>query len=412
MKDKFKKRLSSKTNVVITGLGLITPIGIGAPDFWNACLKGRSGVKPMLPTQNRCLSVSIAGTVLDFVPSSFISPGRPDRMDRFSHFAIAATKFAMEDARLKLEQENRRKIGVIFGSSVGGMIVAEEEIERLHTGGPKKVHPKLIPAYTLNASAAEVAIKWGMKGVNLSISTPYVSGTAALGVAYDAFQLYDLDVLVAGGMDAPLARLTSKFILRTGLVSSKAIRPFDKKRDGFVLGEGCAVLVFERLEHALERGASIYAEYGGYGQTHSALSHDIDSRMKAADLALEMASVSREEVDYIHANGTATREGDVIETEMIKALFGDRAYEIPISATKSMIGHTIGAAGAIELAVCALAIRDGVIPPTINYETPDPECDLDYVPNFARKMKVRVALSNAFGLYGDNVVSVLKRFTL
>ena len=354
----------------------------------------------------------IAGTVLDFDPASFVSPGRPDRMDRFSHFTIAATKLALEDARLKLEQEDRRKIGVILGSSIGGMLVAEEQMERLHTGGPKKVHPKLIPAHTPNAPAGEVAIKWGMKGANLSILTPYVSGAVALGIAYDAFQLYDLDVLVAGGVDAPLARLTSKAILKTGLVSSKAIKPFDKKRDGFVLGEGCAVLVLERLEHALEREASIYAAYGGYGQTHSVSSHDIDSRMKAADLALKMASVSREDVNYIHANGTATREGDVIETRAIKALFGARAYNIPISATKSMIGHTIGAAGAIELAVCTLAIRDGVIPPTINYETPDPECDLDYVPNIARKTKVKVALSNAFGLYGDNVVSVVKRFTL
>jgi 3-oxoacyl-[acyl-carrier-protein] synthase II len=360
-----------KTNVVITGLGLITPIGIGAPDFWNACLKGRSGVRPVPPTQNRGPSVPIAGTVLDFDPASFVSPGRPDRMDRFSHFAIAATKFALEDARLKLEQENRRKIGVILGSSIGGMLVAEEQMERLHTGGPKKVHPRLIPAYTPNAPAGEVAIKWGMKGANLSILTPYVSSAVALGIAYDAavalgiaydaFQLHDLDVLVAGGVDAPLIRLTSKFILRTGLVSSKAIRPFDKKRDGFVIGEGCAVLVLERLEHALERGASIYAEYGGYGQTHSASSYDIDSRMKAADLALKMALVSREDVNYIHANGTATREGDVIETRAIKALFGARAYDIPISATKSMIGHTIGAAGAIESAVCALAIRDGII---------------------------------------------------
>ena len=401
-----------RTNVVITGIGLITPIGIGVTDFWNACQKGRSGVRPVSPTQNRGPSVPIAGTVLDFDPASFVFPGRPDRMDRFSHFAIAATKFALEDARLKLEQENRRKIGVILGSSIGGMLVAEEQMERLYTRGPKKVHPRLIPAYTPNAPAGEVAIKWGMKGANLSILTPYVSSAVALGIAYDAFQLHDLDVLVAGGVDAPLIRLTSKFILRTGLVSSKAIRPFDKKRDGFVLGEGCAVLVLERLEHALERGASIYAEYGGYGQTHSVSSHDIDSRVKAADLALKMALVSREDVNYIHANGTATREGDVIETRAIKALFGARAYDIPISATKSMIGHTIGAAGAIESAVCALAIRDGIIPPTINYETTDPECDLDYVPNIARRMKVRVALSNAFGLYGDNVVSVLKQFTL
>lgn len=401
-----------KTNVVITGLGLITPIGIGAPDFWNACLKGRSGVRPVPTTQNRGPSVPIAGTVSNFDPALFVSPGRPDRMDRFSHFAIAATKFALEDARLKLEEENRRKIGVILGSSIGGMIVAEEQIERLHTRGPKKVHPKLIPAYTPNAPAGEVAIKWGMKGANLSVLTPYVSGAVALGIAYDAFQLYDLDVLVAGGVDTPLSRLTSKFILETGLVSSKAIRPFDKKRDGFVLGEGCAVLVLERIEHALERGASIYAEYGGYGQTHSVSSHDIDSKIKAAELALEMALVSKEDVDYIHANGTATREGDIIETEMIKAFFGARAYNIPISATKSMIGHSIGAAGAIELAVCALAIRDGVIPPTINYEAPDSECDLDYVPNIARETKVKLAISNAFGLYGDNVVSVLKQFTL
>ena len=401
-----------KKRVVITGLGLVTPIGIGVDNFWKSCWQGQSGSRPISPSGNRDPSVPLVSAVKNFDPAQFIFSGKPERMDPFAHYALAASSLALRDASINLEHQNLQKIGVILGTSLGGMTVAEEQMEKLQINGPKKVHPKLVPANTLNAAAGEVAIAYGLKGANLTVSTPFVSGAVAIGLAYDSFQFCELDIILAGGVDVPLPHLTSMSIMRDDIVSLNATKPFDRNRDGFVIGEGCGILALERLEHALERGAFIYAEYGGYAQTHSTSAQKVKNRISAIELALESASLSKKDVDFIHAHGTATQEGDLLETQAIKALFGSRAYKIPISATKSMLGHTIGAAGAIELAVCALAIRDSLIPPTINYEEPDPECDLDYVPNKARELKVKNTLSNCFGHKGDNIVSVLKHYTL
>ena len=398
-----------KTRIVITGLGPVTPIGIGVSDVWAACLEGRSGIKTILSDDNSPFRLSIAGTIPDFNPAEYFNAAKFSWMDRFAHFAVVAAKLALADAGISLECENPRKIGVIFGSCLGGMLVGEEQLDLLNTKGPKRVRPKLVPANTLNSAAGEIAIAFGLKGPNLSVSTSYMSSATALGLAYDVFQLYDLDIVVAGGMDAPLGNLTSKSLLGTTKISRKCGSPFDLNRDGFALSEGGAVLVMESLAHALKRSAPIYAEYAGYGQTRNVSSTDAKGLIRAARQALDNDAISQEEVDYIQAHGAATQEEDRLETKAIKELFGEKAYRIPISAAKSMIGHTIGGAGAIDAAICALTIRDGVVAPTINYTTPDPTCDLDYVPNKKRKVPVRAALVNALSLNGDCFVVFMKK---
>ena len=333
-------------------------------------------------------------------------------MDRFAQLGVAAAKLAVEDACLEMDEQDSRKIGVVCGSCLGGMLVAEEQLYILRTKKARRVRPKLVPATTINALSGEISIELGLKGPNLSMSTSYICGAAALGLAYYAFQLYDLDVMIVGGVDAPLGSLTIRSLMGVDQISKTAIRPFDLNRDGFILSEGGAVLVMERLEHAQQRGAEIYAEYAGYGQTRGANALDAAAMLHASHQALDAASLTPEAVDYVQAFGAATPLGDRLETDVIKALLGQRAYQIPVSAVKSMVGHTFGGAGAIEIAVCALSIKHQQIAPTINYEFPDPACDLDYVPNHARPSDLRVALAHGVGLTGDYVATVIQEVDL
>lgn len=357
---------------------------------------------------NRGLKLRIAGLLENFDPKNILSDCKYDWMDRFAHIAVAAGKLALDDAGIDLNGEDRRKIGVVFGSSLGGMHVAEEQLEILFTKGPKRIRPKLIPANTLNSAAAEIAITFGLKGPNLTVTASDVSSSAAIGLAYDAFQIYDLDIVIAGGTDAPFSPLTVKSLLGKRLISSSASRPFDLDRDGFVLSEGGALLILENFEHAQRRAANVYAEYGGYGLCR------INPRMNgqplthAARMALQCSSVPIEAVDYIQAHGSATRQGDEIEARGICQLLGDRFLQVPVSAAKSMLGHTLGGAGAIDIAVCALTIRDGTLVPTINHVTRDPRCNLNLVCKHTQARPVNCALINAISLNGDSMVTVLK----
>ena len=398
-----------RKRVVITGIGPVTPIGIGVTAFWESCLAGRSGIGPIrLSSNSHGPDISVAGQVSDFDPVEFIPKAKAKWMDRFAHLGVAAAKLAVADACLDLEDQDLRKIGVIGGSCLGGMQVAEEQLSILKTKKASRVRPKLVPATTINSLSGEISIALGLKGPNLSMSNSYVCGAEALGLAYYAFQLYDLDVMVVGGVDAPLGSLTVRSLMGVDHISNTAIRPFDLNRDGFILSEGGAALVMERLDHARQRGAEIYAEYAGYGQTRGAGARDADALLQASRQALNTAALTPESVDYVQASGAATPLGDRLETDALKVLLGPRAYRVPVSAVKSMVGHTFGGAAAIEIAVCALSLRHQQVSPTINYESPDPDCDLDYVPNQARSADLSAVLAHGVGLTGDYVATVLR----
>ncbi len=415
-----------KRRIVITGFGIVTPIGIGIKNFWKSCLNGKSGVAKIQSFNTDDSPIKIAAEVKDdeFIP--YLPNPKDRRLDRFSQFALVAMEEALTMAKLDFDKEEENEFGVYIGSSLGGMVSAEKYIALLRTDGPKEVHPSYIPTHMLSAPAAEIAIRYKFTGPNLGFSGVFSSGACAIAQAYNTMQIYDdIDIVFAGGADAPILPLVSRSFSNLGAMSKrngepeKASRPFDKDRDGFVLGEGAGIVVLECLEHALERGAPILAEIAGidvmYNIHHmmspvSDRNGRIKAMVKAMNLALKDASLSPSDVDYINAHGISTPTNDIEETEAIKTVFGDHAYKLAISATKSMIGHTIGAAGAIELIVCALAIENGIIPPTINYENPDPKCDLDYVPNVPREREINVALSNSFGFGGNDITMVIRKY--
>jgi 3-oxoacyl-[acyl-carrier-protein] synthase II len=409
-----------KRRVVITGLGLATPLGVGLDNVWERIVAGQSGVGPITRFDASAHDTRIAAEVRDFKPEDFISGKELRRMDLFIQYALAATKIAVQDAGLDLTKEDAERVGVIVGTGLGGLPTLEKYHSILLERGPGRISPFFIPMLIANEAPGNIAIHYGIKGPNLSIVTACATGAHCIGDACRVIQYGDADVMVAGGTEANLTPLTVggfnalKALSVRNDAPEKASRPFDKERDGFVIGEGAGIVIIEELEHARARGARIYAEVAGYGYNGDAYHitapcPDGDGSIRCMRMALRDAGVGPDAVDYINAHGTSTDLNDSSETIAIKQVFGRRAYAIPVSSTKSMIGHLLGAAGAVEAIFTVLSIRDQVCPPTINYEHPDPECDLDYVPNTARKHKIDFAISNSFGFGGTNAVLAFKR---
>lgn len=410
-----------KNRVVVTGLGLISPVGIGKEDFWGNLISGNSGIGPLTRFDASELTSQIAGEVDDFNPQEFLNKKEARRMDLFTQYAVGASLMALKDSGLDMETLDPYRVGVILGSGVGGIGTMEYQHHILETKGPKRVSPLTVPMMIINMAAGQVGITLGAKGPNLSVVTACASGTHAIGDAFKLIQRGDADVVFAGGSEAPLTPLavagfcSMKALSRRNDDPQKASRPFDKDRDGFVIAEGAVVLTLESLEHALERKATIYAEVLGYGATCDAYhitapSPDGEGAAKSMEMAIKDAKIKANQIDYINAHGTSTDLNDKLETLAIKTVFGEAAKDIAISSTKSMTGHLLGAAGALEAAVLALTIQTGEIPPTINYENPDPDCDLNYVPNKSIKKNVNYALSNSLGFGGHNATILLGKY--
>lgn len=407
--------------VVVTGLGIISPVGTGIESFWSSLTAGISGIGPVTRFDPAHFSTKIAGEVKDFEPTRYIDKKEARRMDRFTQFAVAATEMAVEDASLNFEDEDKDRIGVILGSGVGGIETMEEQARVLAEKGPGRISPVFVPMMIANMGAGQVAIRYCLRGPNSTSVSACASSSNAIGDAFKMLQYGRADVMITGGAEAAITPLAMAGFIQMKAMSTrneepeKASRPFDLERDGFVIGEGAAILILETLEHALKRGARIYAELAGYGSTCDAYhmtapdpeGHGAANSMREA---LADAGIKPSEVDYINAHATATPLGDKAETLAIKSVFGGHAAKVAISSTKSMTGHLLGASGGLEAMVCVLAIQEGIIPPTINYEQPDPDCDLDYVPNTARKAEVDVALSNSFGFGGHNATLVFKKY--
>ncbi len=406
--------------VVITGLGAISPLGSNKDDFWQALITGQSGIGPITRFDVQEMAVRFAGEVKDFDPRTFFDRREARRMDRFSQYAVAAARMAIEDAALNLEEENKFRLGVVFGTGIGGVETLEEQKQVLLEKGPNRISPFFVPMMIANIAAGQIAISTGAQGINFTVINACASGASAIGEAMRVLQRGDADIIIAGGSEACITPLTvagfaaMKALSTRNHAPAEASRPFDRGRDGFVMGEGAGVMILETLEHAAARGAQVYAELAGYGCTADAYHITAPAPEglaigEAMALALGDAAINREDIEYINAHGTSTELNDRQETMAIKKIFGDYAYRLPISSTKSMTGHLLGAAGAIETIIAALVIKTGIIPPTINYEEPDPDCDLDYVPNVAREQSVKVAMTNSFGFGGHNVVLILRK---
>ncbi|MBS3977812.1 MAG: beta-ketoacyl-ACP synthase II [Syntrophomonadaceae bacterium] len=410
-----------KKRVVITGIGILAPNGTGKEVFWQALTEGKSGIGTVTRFKTDDFPTKIAGEVRDFDPGKFFDRKEAKRMDRFTQFAVAGTKLAIEDAGLNLESIDSERLAVVFGTGIGGMETLEEQARILAEKGPGRVSPFFVPMMIANMAAGQISISIGAKGPNYTIVNACATGTNAVGDAYKLLQRGEADAVITGGSEASVTPLAFAGFCSMKAMSTRnnepdrASRPFDRDRDGFVLSEGAGVLLLETLEHAKSRGAHIYTEVIGYGSSADAfhITAPVPGGEGAAasmQAALNDAKLKPEEVEYINAHGTSTDLNDKLETLAIKKVFGAKAYDIPISSTKSMTGHLLGAAGAIELIACCMAIEKGIIPPTINYETPDPDCDLDYVPNKARRQQVAVALSNSFGFGGHNATVILKKY--
>ncbi len=414
--------MTEKKKVVITGIGIISPIGIGKKEFTESLRAGISGVDIITSFDVSEFDTKIAAEVKNFNPEEFIDKKKIRRMDRFCQFAFAAAKMAIEDAELSLQNENLERIGVIIGSGIGGIATIEREMKVLLSKGPSRISPFLIPMEIINIAAGEVAIHYGFKGPNYAVTSACASASHAIGDALRLLRYGDADVIIAGGSEAAITPLglagfcAAKALSTRNDEPKKASRPFDKNRDGFVMGEGAAIFVLETEEHAIKRNApKIYAELVGYAATDDAYHitaprEDGTTQALCMKLALKDANLSPQDVEYINAHGTSTPLNDKYETLAIKLAFGEYAYKIPISSTKSMTGHLLGAAGAVELAAILVCMENNFIHPTINYEEPDPECDLDYVPNVAREQSFNIALSNSFGFGGHNAVIVVKKY--
>ena len=406
--------------VVITGIGLITPLGTGKDKTWKRLLDGECGIEKITAFDTTEYPVHIAGEVRDFNPEDYIEKKELKKIGRFSQFAIAASKEALEDAKLEITPENADRVGMIIGSGIGGLEVIEQEIGKLVEKGPKKVSPFYIPAAIANMAAGNASIYLGAKGPNKSVVTACASGTNSIGDAFQTILLGKADVIIAGGTEGTvtpsgIAGFGKLKALSTNPDPKKSSRPFTVDRDGFVLGEGAGILVLEELEHAKKRGAKIYAEVVGYGETGDAFhmtapSDGGEGAARAIKMALEQGNVKPEEVGYINAHGTSTPANDKNETKAIKAAFGDHAYKLAVSSTKGATGHLLGGAGGVEAAFLAMAIDEGVLPPTINQDNPDPECDLYYVPNKAEKREIEVGLSNSLGFGGHNAVIAFRKY--
>ncbi len=403
--------------IVITGMGAITPLGLSVDEYWQGLINGRSGIGPISLFDASAYPVKVAAEVKGFDPEQYMPLKRVDRSSRCIQFAIAAARMATEAARLDMSREQPEKVGVIIASN--GMIsLITDESEVLRQRGPMRVDPLGITKWSPSMVTAQVGLEIGARGPNTSLNSACASGNDALGIALDHLHLGHADVIIAGGAEANISPIGIAGTARMGALSretdpTKASRPFDLNRDGFVFGEGAGIMVLETLEHAQARGAPILAELVSAGWSFDAYNEtapDAETQAIAMRMVLRDAGVAPEEIDYINAHGTSTRLNDIAETRAIKMVFGDRAYKIPISSNKSMIGHLACAAGAVEALAAVMTVREGILPPTINYETPDPECDLDYVPNKARRHPVNVCLSNSFGLGGQNCSLIIRRF--
>lgn len=409
-----------KTRVVITGLGMVTPLGNSAETTWKSLVSGASGIGRITRFDATAFTCRIAGELKGFDPLAYMTAKEAHRTDPFIHYALAAAMMAVEDARLSLTPNSKLRTGILVGSGRGGVMTAEKNMAALLAKGPKAVSPFYTPMSLVNMASGYISMKLGAQGPCLNVSTACATGAHALGEAMRILQRGDADVMIAGGTEAALTPLILAGFCQARAVSlrnsdpEKASRPFDKRRDGFVLAEGAGVLVLEELGHAEKRGARIYAELAGYGLSSDAYHYtrpdpEGNGSSRAMSLALADAGMRPEEIDYINAHGTSTIANDTIETTAIKKTFGAHARNLAVSSSKSMLGHMLGAAGAVEAAITALSLFEGVIPPTINYETPDPECDLDYVPNKARTQPIKAALSNSLGFGGTNGALVFKK---
>jgi 3-oxoacyl-[acyl-carrier-protein] synthase II len=415
-------RLASPRRVAVTGVGLVSPLGIGNKENWDALLAGRCGIGPITRFDASRLTSRIAGEVKNFDPSLYIERKEIKKMDTFIHYALAAAHFAMEDSGLPVTDANRERIAVVVGSGIGGLPLIEEMQRRYveSNGNPKVISPFFITGLIVNEAAGNISIKYGLKGPNLATVTACTTGAHAVGEAYRMIQYGDADAAVAGGTESVLTPLAvGGFAVMRALSTRNddpqaASRPWDRDRDGFVISEGAGLVILEEMEAAKKRGARIYAELVGYGMSGDAYhiaapSEDGDGPARVMKNGLADAGINPEDIDYINAHGTSTPLGDKAETLAIKKVFGPHAKTLAVSSTKSMTGHLLGAAGGLETGICALAVHAEVMPPTINYVTPDPECDLDYVPNTARPGRLRYVLSNSFGFGGTNGSLVLKR---
>ncbi len=407
--------------VVITGMGLICGAGNTKEEVWSTLLAGRSKVGAISRFDVSAFPVRFASEVRNFDPLKFIEKKEVKKMDPFIHYAVAASQEAMDDSGLRATPENATRLGVFIGSGIGGFGVIEREHEKFLKGGPGKISPFFIPAAIVNLAAGQVSIRFGLKGPNSATCTACSTGAHAVGDSFKIIQRGDADAMVCGGAEAAITPMGVGGFAAMRALSTRnddpehASRPFDLDRDGFVIGEGSGVLVLEELEHARARGAKIYAEMTGYGMSSDAFhitqpSEDGDGAVRVMTNALNDAQIQPHEIGYINAHGTSTFYNDKLETLAIKKVFGDSAYSIPVSSTKSMMGHLLGAAGGVEAGVIALALRDQIVPPTANYEKPDPDCDLDYVPNTSRRIQAQYALSNSFGFGGTNAALLMKRY--
>jgi 3-oxoacyl-[acyl-carrier-protein] synthase II len=410
-----------KRRVVVTGVGLVTPCGIGIDNVWSNILNGRSGIGPNTRFDTTRFDTKFAGEVKGFNPEDYIQPKEVKKMDLFIHYALGAAQIAMNDAGLHMGQEDPERVGVVVGTGLGGLPTLEKYHSVLLERGPGRITPFFIPMLIANEAPGHIAIQHGIKGPNLCIVTACATGAHSIGEAFRIIQYGDADIMVAGGSEANITPLTvggfnaMKALSTRNEEPEKASRPFERDRDGFVVAEGSGIVILEELEHAKKRGAKIYAELAGYGYNGDAYHitapcPDGDGFIRCMKMAMKDAGVVPDQIDYINAHGTSTKLNDYVETLSIKEVFKEKAYRIPVSSTKSMTGHLLGAAGAVEAIFTVLSIRDRTCPPTINYENPDPECDLDYVPNKARSHEVNIAMSNAFGFGGTNSVLVFRRY--
>ncbi len=409
------------TRVVVTGMGALTPTGNSVEEFWQSCLEGRSGLGHVTQFDASGYPYQVTGEVRGFDPHDYMDRREARRMSRFSQFAVAATRQAIRQAELDLDREDRARIGVLLGNGIGGLTETQQAVRDIRDKGGLRIDPLFLPKMLPNMAAAQISLMFGIKGYSNTVITACAAGTQAIGDSLDLIRSGRADVAITGGTEAALSEIgLCGFAVIRALTArndppEKASRPFDARRDGFVAAEGAAIFVLESLEHARRRDAPVLAELAGYGASCDAYHlvapcADGEGAVRAMQWALEDAGLAPAEVDYINAHGTSTKLNDAAETQAIKKVFGETAYRIPVSATKSMVGHSFGAAGAIECVASVQSIRTGFIHPTINYEHPDPDCDLDYVPNEARRADVRAVLKNSFGFGGQNACLVFKRF--
>ncbi|MFC0015297.1 MULTISPECIES: beta-ketoacyl-ACP synthase II [Allobacillus] len=410
----------TKNRVVVTGLGVVSPVGNDVSTMWNRLISGHVGIGEVTRVNADHFPTKIAAEVKDFDPNNYMEKKDARKMDLFTQFAVAAAKMALDDAELTIDESNAERTGVWIGSGIGGMSTYESQYEKFLDKGHRRVSPFFIPMMIPDMAAGQVSIQFGAKGINSCTVTACASGTNSIGDAFKVIQRGDADAMITGGTEAPMTNMSFAGFTQAGALSKnedplKASRPFDKNRDGFVMGEGAGILILESLEHAQKRGAKIYAEICGYGSTGDAYhvtapAPEGEGAARAMQQAVDDAGVAVDSVDYINAHGTSTEYNDQYETNAVKTVFGEHAYQLAMSSTKSMTGHLLGAAGGLEAIVSVLSIKNNIMPPTMNYETPDELCDLDYVPNEAREKEVNVAMSNSLGFGGHNASLLFKKY--